>query len=225
MTFRRPRRCSAISTIGATVVCWTASTIILSVAAPDFEGREASPTAVVILTQSVKTSGKRRYRGYDACGKKIKGRKRHIVTGHAWSTDRIDGSRRRHPGSRWRADRAHDPSVTGFPGCATFSPMVEIRRRRKLVPPSTRSARGRSKSSSAPTPRKASSCCRRALGGRADPSPGSGAVDRLAKDWEKSIASAEAGSSSPIPPASHAGSQGIALSHRVSSQTLGPVEI
>ena len=42
-------------------------------------GREASPTAGVIDSQSVKTTGNRGPRGFDA-GKKIKGRKRHIVT-------------------------------------------------------------------------------------------------------------------------------------------------
>jgi transposase len=58
---------------------WRAISNDLVMAGRELEGREASPTAGVIDSQSVKTSESGGVCGFDA-GKKVKGRKRHIVT-------------------------------------------------------------------------------------------------------------------------------------------------
>ena len=97
--------------------------------------KEASPTAAVIDSQSVKSAEKRGASidppGYDA-GKKIKGKKRHILV-DTQGVDRCDRSRRRYPGPRWRCT-GHGDHVR------PVSVLAETLRRWRLSRPGVRYA-------------------------------------------------------------------------------------
>ena len=150
---------------------WSTIQMTLLMAGREQAGREASPTAGIIDSQSVKTTEAGGPRGFDA-GKKVNGRERHLLTDTLglprWLV--VDAANvQTATGWSWSAPT----SVDAFLGCGICSPMPATRARSPGAPPRANDYSSRSSSARA-TPR-ASTCCP-AGGSLSVPSPGSAAT-------------------------------------------------
>src|SRR3954465_4629962 len=128
-------------------------------------------------------------------------------------------------GPMCKIETAHQPcsrrSVTAFPGCAISLPMAAMRATSCALR-SRATATGASRSSSNPTPPRASRFYR--AGGLLNaPSPGLAAADVSPRAGRKPSKAPQRGRSSPASGSSHADSQDIAIQHKLLGRALNNI--